>query len=314
MKVGLLGIGDKIPNLALMKISAYHKTMGDTVSLGTGGDITYISCCFSKYRLTAEKALGMYKNAVAGGPGWDPEVFLPPEINTYRPDYSLYGISYGLGRLTAGCPGDCPWCVVPACEGPETKTVSRISELVNPIGDMIVLLDANILAGSDWIDHFREIQKWGGWVDFTQGLDIRMVTDLAAVEISKLKITSVAAWFKSRRKGKRVRKGQVHFAWDRMENEQYVRDGIKLLSQYMTPDRLTFYMMVGYNTTWDQDWYRFKVLTSLRTHPFVMLYKGASEKLKHFARWVNKRIYKVSSWEDYRRWGEAKENQQALGF
>lgn len=92
LKVGLIGLGDKMPNLALMKISAYHKALGDTVCLDAGGDITYISCCFSKYRNYAEHALNVYHNAVLGGPGWDHKTFLPPEINNCQPDYTLYGL------------------------------------------------------------------------------------------------------------------------------------------------------------------------------------------------------------------------------
>ena len=312
LKVGLFDLGGKIPNLALMKISTYHRAMGDMVSMGSGGDLNYISCVFNKHRLMAEHIMEVCPNSVVGGPGWNPDVSLPPEINTCRPDYSLYGIDYGLGRLTAGCPSDCEYCVVPRTEGREVKTVASIGDISNLRGDLSVLLDANILAGADWTDHFREIQKHGGWVDFTQGLDIRMVTDLAAAEIAKLKITSLEAWKKAQQKGKRLRKGQVHFAWDRMENEQHVRYGIKLLSQYMTPDRLTFYMMVNYNTSWEEDWYRFEVLRSLRTHPFVMLYGQAPEKLHHFARWVNRRIYKVCEWRDYNRFQENQYEQLKL--
>jgi len=301
MQVGLLDIGGKIPNLALMKISAYHKQLGDTVRINAGGEVTYVSCIFSKHSHIAERAQEMYKNVVVGGPGWDTETILPAEIEKLKPDYSLYGINYGLGRLTAGCPSDCEYCVVPRTEGRIVRTVNSIRDLANPLGDMVVLLDANILAGSDWTDHFRDIEQWGGWVDFTQGLDIRNVTDLAAAKIAKLKTCSYKAWLKAKQDGTRLRKGQIHFAWDKMENETQVREGIKLLSKYMSLDRLTFYMLCGYNTTFEQDMYRFEVLRSLKVKPFVMLYEGASQELRHFACWVDRYYYTACSWDEFKR-------------
>jgi len=94
-------------------------------------------------------------------------------------------------------------------------------------------------------------------------------------------------------------------AWDKLEIEQQVRDGIAVFSKYLSPKNMTFYMLVGYDAGWEEDWYRFEVLRSLGVHPFVMLFKGEKpidQKLKHFARWVNKRIYKVCRWEEYRNW------------
>lgn len=302
MNIGLIDIGGKLPNLALMEISAYHKAMGDTVSLNTGGDLTYISCIFSKYRKIAEKLLDMYPTAVVGGPGWDHAVTLPPEIACCRPDYTLYGINYGLGRLTAGCPGNCPWCVVPAMEGHESKTVTEVGKIAN--GDFLVLLDANILACPNWPEHFREIRERGLTVHFTQGLDIRFVNEMVAGELVKLKISN----FNQTR-------NQIHFAWDRIENEPQVLDGIKALGKAgIKPYRLMFYILVGYNTTWEQDWHRFAVLRDLGVDPFIMCYEGSSPKLRAFARWVDRMIYKSSSWEDYRGWSKTRENQQALGF
>ncbi len=144
-----------------MKISSYHKSLGDITRLGTGGELNYISCVFSKHCRMAEYIMELYPNSVTGGPGWDHDVSLPPEINNCRPDYELYDISYGLGRLTEGCPSGCEYCVVPRTEGKAVHTVSSIVDIVNPLGNLVVLLDSNILASTDWTDHFNEIQKWG---------------------------------------------------------------------------------------------------------------------------------------------------------
>lgn len=304
MKVGLIGIGDKLPNLALMKIKRYHESLGDTSFLGAGGDITYISCCYSKYRRHAEEALKIYPNAVVGGPGWDPEVTLPPEINACRPDYSLYGINYGLGRLTAGCPGNCPWCVVPATEGNEARTVAKSADLINPQGDFLVLLDANILACPDWTDHFAEIRERGLMVCFTQGLDIRYVNDFVAQELARLRVSDL-----------HHKHSRIWFAWDRPENEEHVLAGIAALNKAgIKSYRLRFYILVGFNTTWEEDWHRFSKLRDLGAEPFIMCYAGANRKLRAFSRYVNRLIYKKYSWNEYDRWNITQENQQALGF
>ena len=304
MRIGLIDIGGKLPNLALMKVSAYHKAMGDTISLGTGGDLTYISCVFSKHRHVAEKLLDMYTAAVVGGPGWDHTVTLPSEIEACQPDYSLYGIDYGFGRLTAGCPGNCPWCVVPAMEGHESKTVTEAKDIVNPHSDFLVLLDANILACPDWPEHFREIRERGLTVNFTQGLDIRYVNDMVAHELAQLKVSNI----------NRTR-NDLYFAWDKPEIEHHVISGIKALKEAgIGTYRLQFYILVGYNTTWEQDYHRYTVLRELGAEPYIMCYEGSSPKLKAFARFCIRKLYRNCTWKEYDRWGEVKEAQQTLEF
>lgn len=304
MKIGLIDIGGKLPNLALMKISAYHKSLGDTVALNTGGELTYISCVFSKHRHIAEELTKIYPAVVVGGPGWDHKITLPPEIETCSPDYSLYNINYGMGRLTAGCPGDCPWCVVPECEGKESRTVAHIESLINPLSNFVVLLDANILACPDWPEHFKEIRERKLKVCFTQGLDIRYVNDMVAGELAKLNIADLYQ-----------KHSRIWFAWDRIENEEHVRAGVAALGKAgIKPYRLRFYVLVGYNTTWEQDYHRFEVLRDLGVEQFIMCYEGSGPKLKAFARWVNRFIYKKYPWEENDRWSEEDEinNQQTL--
>jgi hypothetical protein len=310
MQVRLIDLGNGFfPNLALMKVSAFHKALDDEVifpsliqyypELFTAGkdDLTYISCVFSRHRKAAETLMYLHPNSVVGGPGWDPLVTLPSEIEGCRPDYSLYGLNYGLGRLTAGCPGDCPWCVVPASEGTVTRTVAEVGDIAN--GNFLVLLDANILASSDWPDHLREIRERKLEVHFTQGLDIRLVTDLAARELASLKIRNL-----------HQTNNQIYFAWDKPEIEDHVRAGVSTLVRAgIKPYRLRFYVLCGHSTTWEHDWHRFAVLHELGIEPFIMLYKGAGPKLRAFARWVNRMIYRSCKWEDYERWGAGKDGQ-----
>jgi hypothetical protein len=107
----------------------------------------------------------------------------------------------------------------------------------------------------------------------------------------------------------------IWFAWDRPEIEKHVRAGIAALNKAgIKSYRLRFYVLCGYNSTWEEDWHRFAVLRDLGAEPFIMLYEGSGPKLRAFARYVNRLIYKKCAWEDYDRWNKAKENQEALVF
>jgi len=292
MKIGLLQLDGKLPNLALMKLSTYYKQQGDTVLLNRKGDINYASCIFTSTRRKAE-ALNL---DVVGGPGWDLNVKLPPEVEQCKPDYELYGINYGLGRLTQGCPGDCPWCIVPTVEGHTVKTVAHIQDLINPKSNMVILLDSNILASLDFPEHAKEIIQNGVKVNFNQGLDIRYVNDFTANLLAKIKMER-----------------QIHFAWDKPEIEAHVEQGIKTLKKAgIKPYRLMFYVLCNYNTTFEQDYYRVIKLIEWGVDPYVMLYENGTPKLRAFARWCNRPwLRKKCKWEEYRD-PRKHENEQSL--
>jgi hypothetical protein len=65
-------------------------------------------------------------------------------------------------------------------------------------------------------------------------------------------------------------------------------------------------MLVGFNTSFEEDMYRFRTLRELKVDPYVMIYNQLKDdRLKHFARWVNGRIYKSCTWEEYEPWVKA---------
>lgn len=293
--IGLIDIGGKMPNLALMKLSSYYKTQGKTVILGqSGSEATFISCIFSRFREIAAERVERFGAAV-GGPGWDSSITLPPEIEICRPDYSLYGIDYGLGRLTSGCPAGCEFCVVPQTEGLISRTVAQIGDIAN--GDFLVLLDSNILACEDWIDHFREIRERDLTVCFTQGLDIRRITELAARELARLKVRELHG-----------QKPRLWFAWDRPEDEAQVREGVKELQKAgIKPWRLRFFVLTGYNTSFEQDIYRVETLRGLGAGPFVMKFESAGQQQCDLARWCNRpQLREGTTFEEYEKTQEAK--------
>ena len=181
MKISLLDVDSKIPNLALMQLSAYHKSRGDQVTLGMNeADKTYISCVFTKNR---SKALGIAKmcsgEVILGGSGINYQ-WLPDAILKVKPDYDLYPSSYSQGFTTRGCIRHCPFCIVPAKEG-MIRRWQHPAEFYDDCFDTIMVMDNNWLAIPDWfeetakwiIDH--DLKLWEG------GLDARLLTKKSAI-------------------------------------------------------------------------------------------------------------------------------------
>jgi hypothetical protein len=296
VRIGLMAPDSTIPNLAIMKLSAWHKAQGDTIIFPWRGqrvDRLLASVVFTRNRKEAEH-LPTY--AEIGGTGWDYTTTLPDEIEALKPDYDLYGIDYGMGFLWRGCVNKCLFCVVWRKE-PEFKQAASIDALLNPRSNRLVLLDNNLTAAPNVVDLLAEMAERRLRVNFSQGLDIRRMTPEIAAALAKVNFSNHT--FTSK---------QVHFAWDSVGLEQAVKRGVAILKEAgIKPYRLMFYMLCGFGTTWEEDWHRFEVLRELGCDPYVMTYQDLEGKaveqdprLRHFERWVNARIYKACHWEDYK--------------
>ncbi|GAH83100.1 unnamed protein product, partial [marine sediment metagenome] len=217
------------PNLALMKLSAYHKARGDQVFLNFPlyqPDIAYASCVFS---WNAKRRATVPYGAVIGGSGIDLKPELPPEVEHMMPDYSLYpGVDFSIGFTSRGCIRDCPWCIVPVKEG-QIEPWARIYEFLDRRHRKIILLDNNLLASPNWRQTMEDLIAEGLWVDFNQGLDIRLVNE---ENVGYLK---------------RVKTEKLRFAFDDISYEKTVRRGIQLLLDAGIASRkLSFYVLVGF--------------------------------------------------------------------
>jgi hypothetical protein len=284
MKIGIVSVDSKIPNLALMKISAFHKAKGHKVEmfnpLFSNYDLVYASKVFTN---TKDNEYLPY-NAIKGGSGYDLKSVLPDEIEFVYPDYSLFNCEYAMGFTSRGCIRNCPWCIVPKKEG-KIKAVADIYQFWHGQSHL-KLLDGNLTALPD---HFEKILnqliKEKIYVDFNQGLDIRLLTP----EMAKL-LSIVRLW------------KQIHFAWDSMSYEHAVRRGIHILSSFgMYRNKVMFYVLIGFDTTPEEDLYRVEVLRGLNIDPFVMPFNRRDEYQRKFARWVNhKAIFKSVGWEEYK--------------
>ena len=186
MRIGLIDVdrlnnrkGKKpYPNLAMMKISVYHKHQGDAVEWYDGFsryDRVYISKVFNftpdyPYCIQADEI-------IKGGTGYDITAKLPTEIERFDPDYDLYDVpkDTAYGFLTRGCPNKCKWCVVPKKEG-KIAPYMDIEEIAVEGRNKIILMDNNVLASDYGLAQIEKIARLGLRVDFNQALDARLVT------------------------------------------------------------------------------------------------------------------------------------------
>ena len=181
MKIALVDVdGHNFPNLALMKLAAWHKARGDSAEwynpLFSRPDRIYASKVFTFTPDFQDYAAGD-PEPIRGGTGYDPNVKLPDEVERTLPDYSIYP-EWGaaLGFLTRGCIRNCPWCIVPRKEG--TLQVVDDIERVAAGRKEVVLLDNNFLAASpDFVrEQLEKAARLRLKMDFNQGLDSRLVT------------------------------------------------------------------------------------------------------------------------------------------
>lgn len=271
------------PNLALMKLSAYHKARGNEVFLNFPlclPDLTFASCVFT---WNARNTIGISPDASLGGSGIDLKTELPPEVEHIKPDYSLYAnTNFSLGFTSRGCIRKCPWCLVPDKEG-TIKPWAHIYEFWDHHHRKIVLLDNNLLASPNWKETLSELGKENVEVDFNQGLDIRLLDD---EKVSFLK-------------GLRTR--VLRFAFDDIAYEKAVRTGIELLlNAGIAPRKLSFYMLVGF--TGDKSAIeRAELLNAYGVEIYPMIYKGANGREPELAPEVFNLSSYHGSWHNLRK-------------
>lgn len=295
MKIGLIDVdGHNYPNIPLMKISAWHKAQGDQVEwydpmFSEHMDRVYMSKVFSftpdyEYPIWADEI-------ICGGSGYcidlingkevfdsDRDAELPPEIESTYPDYSLYGITdTAYGFLTRGCPRGCRFCHVEAKEGRRSRKVADLKQFWNGQKN-IVLCDPNILACREWKDLLQQLIDSGAWVDFNQGLDIRLMTEEKAAML------------------KRIKTKNIHFAWDRYEDKEKILPKFRMFKEITGIDyrKLGVFVLCNFDTTLEQDIERVEWLDQNGFSPYVMLYNKANipkgHILRKFQRYVNNRI------------------------
>lgn len=191
MNVALLAVDSNYPNLALMKLSAYHKAKGDTVEWYNPFDRydrLYMAKVFS-FTPDYRYCLTNVGEVVRGGTGYDIHSVLPGCVDSLQPDYSLYPTIPGntaYGFLTRGCPNHCRWCVVPQKEG-EIRPYMDVDDIAAGGRDHLILMDNNVLACDYGLAQIEKIVRRKYHVDFNQALDARLVTPDVARLLAKVR-------------------------------------------------------------------------------------------------------------------------------
>lgn len=294
-------VDGKMPNLALMKLAAWHIEQGDEVELLQEGkhcnlkdvEKVYVSCIFPQNAAKARGLASWFNQAQVsfGGPGFEKPSALPHDVEHMRPWYPFYDIEFDMGFTTRGCPKRCPFCYVPKLEG-AFREHADIEEFHWPGHKKLVLLDNNFLYSSRWQETLDWINQRKMMVNFNQGLDFQFLTHEKAVELAG---TKLYPWT--------FVKPSVSFAWDLMEEEPYVDRAVKTLEDAgFKMWKIQIYILVGYNTSHDQDLYRVNKIIEYGLDPFVMVYNHRRDDpwLIKLARWVNRHLYSIVPFSKYR--------------
>lgn len=304
MIVGLIDVdGHNFPNLALMKLSAWHKAQGDTVEWWSGFgeyDLVYMSKVFdSTYSPDAMEPVNT-RQIIKGGTGYGLDNRLPDEIEHIYPDYSIYPeltkeTAYGF--LTRGCPRACDFCIVAGKEGRRSVKVADLAEWWSG-QKRIELLDPNLLACSDHMDLLGQLISSSARVNFNQGLDARLLTQENIEAINAIRIKD------------------IHFAWDYMRESKAVLRGLRLYreraSRKVHGDWGTVYVLTNHGTTMEENLYRVENIVELGYCPYIMIFDkpNAPKEIKDLQRWCNRFVYKsVPNFYDYNpNWKNSKED------
>ena len=277
MRIGFVDVdGHNFPNLALMKLATYHKQRGDEVEWAfplMPYDRVYMAkvFTFTQDDITAYQT----DDIVRGGTGYDLQSKLPADVENCYPDYSIYGITdTAYGYLTRGCPRGCRFCIVAEKEGKQSKKVANLENFWRG-QKYIKLLDPNLLACPDWKELMQELINSKAWVDFTQGLDIRLMTAEKADMIRQCKVK------------------MLHFAWDNPDDELTFEKLKEYRKAFSLPDeKCKCYVLTNFNSTHEQDLERVYRLRDIGYDPFVMVYEkwNAPKETRRLQRWCNNKI------------------------
>jgi hypothetical protein len=308
MRVLLLHLDGKLPNIALMRIAAHHRALGHEVSfrrtptpaavepeLGDDFDRVYASAIFDRTRPVAERLLAVRPDAIIGGTGWDVWRTLEQVgVTTQTQDYSLYPrFSSSIGFSQRGCRLKCDFCVVPRKEG-GVRDAQPIHAIWRGEGHprQILLLDNDFFGAPGWRERVAELREGGFRVCFSQGINARMLSEAAAAAIASLDY----------REDSFARK-RIYTAWDSREDEGTLFRGLdRLRAAGVAPDHVMVYMLIGYwagETHADRD-YRRARLRAWGARPYPMPFTRTKELLG-FARWVIGAYDKSIPWEEWTR-------------
>ena len=278
MRVSLITDAPK-HNLALMQLSTYHKEQGDNIILNMPlepCDKSYGSWLYSQ----------KYTCDINGGTGFDCIIKLPKEVMKCKPDYSLYGLDYSLGYTWRYCPRGCEFCSVPSQHN--KKEHHSIWSFHDSRFQKICLLNNNTFSDPQWQETFREIWDAKLIVVDENGYDLRLLDEEKVVALKKTKFSDY-----------------IHFAWDLIKDEKQIINGLSLVKKYRLATKSIVYILVGYNTSVEEDLHRCQVVHDYGLDPYPMPYNGGTKQLRSFKRFICVRGYRkyknlTEAWRAYK--------------
>jgi len=311
----LMDNGTRHPNLALMKISGYHKGIGDEVELITDGytnleqyDEVFISKVFN-FTYTPV-GIENVANVVVGGTGFfeDGGENLPENIEHHKPDYNLYDdyinkqialganrtkyadyLDYSIGFMTRGCFRKCSFCVNKKYDCASLH--SPLEEFIAEDRPYIYLWDDNIFAYPKWKEVFKTLNESGKPFQFRQGLDIRLLTN----EKAEMLVNS-------------HNRGDYIFAFDHIEEKELIVKKLEIWKRYCA--RISkLYVLCAYDSQDEIDirntFERIKVLMRYGCLPYIMRYEDYKispykDIYVQLARWCNQpQFFKKKSFREF---------------
>lgn len=289
MRIGLIDVdGHNYPNLALMKISAWHKAQGDAVEWWNGlkyYDRVYQAKVFDDTYTKDNDFVVQCGELIKGGTGYNLNNVLPDEIEHIYPDYSLYGIAdTAYGFLTRGCPRHCKFCIVGDKEGLVSHKVADLSEFWHGQKN-IEIIDPNILACVDREELLQQLIDSNAIVNFNQGLDVRFCNKDIVDLLNEIRLKV------------------IHFAWDNYEFNTYKK--LKEVRQWLNKNwqNCRVYVLCNFNTTHEEDLDRIYKLRDIGYDPYVMIYDKphAPLKTREMQRWCNAKwcFRQCENFDDY---------------
>ena len=302
--IRLTQLDGKLPNLALMKLAHWHRSLGDEVVMERtpspslfepAYDKVYASAIFGWSLPVVRRLKLAFPDAVIGGTGTEEahtvEQWIGSEYEHY--DYSIYpDYPFSLGFTQRGCRLSCGFCVVPQKEG-KPRAVNTIEDIWRKDSPRsVLLLDNDFFGQNEWRERIEEIRDGGFQVSFNQGINIRMITPEVADALASVRYMDDG--FKKRR---------LYTAWDNLGDEKRFFAGLQMLNDAGIPStHVMVYMLVGYrpSETMDDVLYRFTRLVEAGCRPFPMVYeRWRQPELRRFARWAIRRYYEIVPWQEF---------------
>jgi hypothetical protein len=309
MQIRLSQLDGKLPNLALMKLSAWHRARGDSVHYFSGAraaerdifepdyDRVYGSAIFKFSEPLLAKFQQTFPAAIIGGTGTgDPQTVESLIGQTFeRYDYSITrDFDASIGFTQRGCRLACKFCVVPTKEG-KPRSVNTIADIWRgaPHPKHLHFLDNDFFGQPEpeWRARIAEIRDGGFKVSFTQGINVRAVTPDVAAAIASIQYRDDG--FTRRR---------LYTAWDNLKDEEIFFRGVDLLEAAgVPPSHLMAFMLVGFDKreTPERMFHRFNRMVARGIRPYPMVYDRTRRDLKAFARWVITGLYRAIPFDQY---------------